>query len=154
MQELKIKTIIDFRSAYDSEESPDLYRGEKIINLPIEASNKVYIRDKIIDGSFLRNDAILYTQDMYKSIIENNADSYAKLFDILCDEKNYPIALHGYLGKDKAGLACYFILKALDIPSETISEDYLLSNSQIFKNQVIGEAQFCQKDARSCNCYM
>lgn len=142
LQNLKIKTIIDFRNSNDREENPDLYRGENMIYLPIEVSNKVYIRDKIIDGSFLRNDAILYTQDMYRSIIENDADSYAKLFEILCDENNYPVVFHGHLGKDKVGIACYFILKALDIPSETIAEDYLLSNYQIFKDQVIGEAQF------------
>ena len=142
LKDLDIKTIIDFRNTYDRDERPDLFRGDSIINLPVDVSNRAYIRDKIIDGSFLRGDAILYTQDMYESILENHADAYADLFDILCNENNYPIALHGHLGKDKIGLASYFIFKALGVSTETIQDDYLLSNNQISKDQVIGEARF------------
>lgn len=142
LQGLGIKTVIDLREPADYGAYPDLYRGDNMIYLPIASGNRAYIRDKIIDGSFLRGDAIIYTQDMYRTIIEDYADTYAKLFDILCDENNYPVAFHGHLGKDKTGLASYFLLKALGVSSETIEEDYLFSNRCIFEHQVIGEAKY------------
>lgn len=139
---LKIKTIIDFRDEEERELYPNKYIVQNIINLPIQTENRAYVREKIIDGSFLRGDALIFTQDNYKLLVEQYAHQYAKFFDILCEEENYPIIFQGYLGKDRVGLANYFLLRALGISSDINEEDYLLSNYCISEQDVMGEARF------------
>lgn len=142
LKSLKIKTIIDFRDEEERQTYPNRYTAENMVYLPMRTENRAYIREKIIDGSFLRGDALLFTQDTYKVLVENYAYQFAKFFDILSNEQNYPIIFHGHLGKDRVGLANYFLLRALGIPSDTNEEEYLLSNSYINEAEVMGEARF------------
>lgn len=142
IESLGIKTIIDFRDVDEYENFPDLYTAPNMVHLPIASGNRAYIRDKILDGTFYRGDAILFTQDMYRSMVENYSDEFARFFDILCDPNNYPILYHGYLGKDRTGLASYFLLRALGISNEANEDDYLLSNLYISEQMVMGEARY------------
>ncbi|SHF53460.1 protein-tyrosine phosphatase [Dysgonomonas macrotermitis] len=139
---LGIRTVVDFRETEEHESSPDLFRGQQMISIPIASGNRSYIRERVLDGSFYRGDAIVFTQDMYKILIQHYSDEYAEFFDLLCDESNYPVVFHGYLGKDRTGLASYFLLRALGVPDDTNVDDYLFSNSCISEQQVIGEARF------------
>lgn len=142
LNSLKIKTIIDFRDHEEVLQYPDKYQTSKIIHIPVRTGNRAYVREKIIDGSFYRGDAIIFTQDTYKYLIEDFSDEFARFFDILSDESNYPILFHGYLGKDRIGLASYYLLHVLGVSNNINEEDYLLSNSCIMEEQVMGEARF------------
>lgn len=142
LESLGIKTIIDFRDVEEYEEFPDLFTLPNMIHLPIASGNRAYIRDRILDGTFYRGDAILFTQDMYQNMVEKYAKEFASFIDILCDQKNYPILYHGYLGKDRGGLASYFLLKTLGISNEANEEDYMMSNLYISEQMVMGEAKF------------
>lgn len=142
IESLGIKTIIDFRDIGEYENSPDLYTAPNMIHFPIASGNRAYIRDKILDGTFYRGDAILFTQDMYKTMIEKYSEEYARFFEVLSDKNNYPILYHGFLGKDRTGLASYFLLRALGIPNDANEDDYLLSNLYISEQMVMGEARY------------
>jgi protein-tyrosine phosphatase len=96
---------------------------------------------KIEDGSFARSDAIRYMQDMYIGIVENYKKEFSEMFNILCDENNYPVLLSEALGKDRVGLASYFILYVLGVPHYIIEEDYLLSNQTIEITKVVENAE-------------
>lgn len=142
LQNLNIKTVIDLRELDEYEDHPDLFQAPNMIHIPISTGNRAYIRDKIIDGSFLRGDAIIYTQDMYRSIVENHTAELKEVFDILCNSDNYPVVFHGHLGKDKAGVVSALLLKSLGVSDDDVREDYLMSNSYIYEQQVIGEAKY------------
>lgn len=142
LKNLHIKTIIDLRESDEYENYPDQFKAPNMIHIPINVGNRAYIRDKIIDGSFLRGDAIIYTQDMYKSIVENHSEQLNAIFDLLCNPDNYPIVFHGHLGKDKTGLVSALLLNSLGVSDEDVRDDYLMSNSYIYEQQVIGEARF------------
>lgn len=142
LSNLRIKTIIDFRDKEEQILNPNIFTAENIINIPITSGNRAYIREKILDGSFYRGDAIVFAQDTYKILIEQYTDQYAQLFDALADENNYPIVIEGYLGKDRVGLACYFLLRALGVDEDSNVEDYLFSNLCISEKQVMGEAKY------------
>lgn len=142
LENLKIKTVIDFRDSNEVISHPDLYRGVNMVHIPIPSSNRIYIREKIVDGDFLRGDAIVFTQDIYRSLVEDYAAEYAKFIDVLCDESNYPIAFHSYLGKDRVGLAGYYLLKALDVIEEVNEDEYLFTNNCLDKFAVMGEARY------------
>ncbi|GAB6013211.1 tyrosine-protein phosphatase [Viscerimonas tarda] len=147
LQSLHIKTVIDFRDTSQVKNISDSYAAVNRINIPINAcSFNPGIKRRIIEGSFLKGDAIIHTQDCYRDIIEHYPQQYSRFFDVLCDESNYPVLFHCELGKDRTGLAAYFLLKALDIPTDVVEEDFLLSNEGIDKFRMIkGEEELSEK---------
>lgn len=138
---LGIRTIIDMRSNDVKKQNLDKYKTVNNVRLPIALSGYNSISQQIMEDRFLRGDAIIHTQDLYRDMVTNFASEYAAFFDYLCDESNYPIAFHCHLGKDQSGLATYLLLKILDVPIETIEEDYLASNIGIDRSKLVKGAR-------------
>lgn len=132
INKLGIKTILDLRSADSKRSFPqDLLDDKNYIRIPIGDDGYEFISPKIMENRFLRGDAIIFTQDTYRSFVDSYTDQFARFFDYLCDRDNYPIVFNCYLGKDQTGIATYLLLRALDVPVETAEEDYMLSNAGI-----------------------
>ncbi len=140
MSSLGIKTVIDLRSEDVMKKNVERYRAANNIRIPIAYNGYNSISQKVMEGRFLRGDAIIYTQDTYKDMINNFASQYAEFFDYLCDENNYPIAFHCYLGKDQSGLATFFLLRALDVPMDIIEDDYMASDMVIDRTKLVRNA--------------
>lgn len=136
LKKLGIKTIIDFRSEKDRKAHPYFINIPKI-NIPIESGDFSDIKDLLIKENFTRSQTILYIQKSYKEIIDNSADKYAEMFDVLLDKNNYPILISSHLGKDRTGIAAALLLYALGVPEYTIEEDYLVSNKYIDPKKTI-----------------
>lgn len=133
---LGIKTIIDFRSEKDRKDHPYFTNIQKI-NIPIESGDFSNSKDVIINENLTRSETILYIQNIYKDLVENNTGKYAEMFDILLDKNNYPVLLSSHLGKDRMGIAAALLLYALDVPDYNIEEDYLASNKYIDPKKTI-----------------
>ncbi|MDR0825041.1 MAG: tyrosine-protein phosphatase [Prevotella sp.] len=140
LNNLGIKTIIDLRSEDVQKRNPDRYIPVNNIRIPIAYSGYNVITQKVMAGRFLRGDAIIYTQDTYREMVNNFADRYAAFFDYLCDENNYPVIFHCYLGKDQSGLATFFLLRALGVPMDVIEDDYMASDEAIDRSKLIRNA--------------
>ncbi|MEM9760857.1 MAG: tyrosine-protein phosphatase, partial [Pseudomonadota bacterium] len=67
--------------------------------------------------------------DGYRDKVLKSAPLYAQMFEELLDPENRPFLFHCQGGKDRAGIGAALILLALDVPRETIMEDYLLTNT-------------------------
>ncbi len=133
IRRLKIKTVIDFRSERTAGKYPIfLHPTIKKISLPLSPMDAAKLDEQINkDEHFDRSDAIRYVQEEYVNLVENHKAQFAEMFDILTDNSNYPVLLSGSLGKDGVGIATYFILYAIGIPTSTIEQDYMLSNQHI-----------------------
>lgn len=140
LSSLNIKTIIDLRSEEVMKKNHERFAHVNNIRIPISYNGYSVISEKVMQGRFLRGDAIIYTQDTYRDMVNNFAAQYASFFDYLCDEKNYPIAFHCYLGKDQSGLATFFLLRALDVPMDVIEDDYLASDMAIDRSKLVRNA--------------
>ncbi len=131
LNELGIKTVVNFltaseREAQGSDKLPD---GVNSIFLPIEGMGNE-IDDLIIarkTGNFSKIPSDL-TYNVHKILPESGKSSYAKLFEILADSTNYPIVFHCSHGVHRTGTAAALVLSTLNVPWQTISEDYMLSN--------------------------
>lgn len=134
IDKLGIRTILDMRSADSKKEFPRSFLETKnYVRIPIGHDGFEFISSKIIEDRFFRGDAIIFTQDNYRDFVDDYTEQYASFFDYLTDEANYPIVFNCYLGKDQSGMATYLLLKALDVPTETAEEDYMLSNVGVKK---------------------
>jgi len=140
LNSLGIKTVIDIRSDDVKTKHLNRFSQANNIRLPIAYNGYSIISQKVMAGEFLRGDAIIYTQDTYKDMVNNFTKEYAQFFDSLCDEKNYPIVFYCYLGKDQSGLAAFFLLRALDVPMDVIEDDYLISDILIDRTKLVRNA--------------
>ncbi|MDR2056711.1 MAG: tyrosine-protein phosphatase [Dysgonamonadaceae bacterium] len=128
LNSLGIETIIDLRTENDNYFHPIKYQPERIFNLPLRGNNHSVFYDKILAGEMKKRDAFIHSQDFFSFLLENNTDYFIKMFDILSDEKNYPLVFFCSLGRDRSAIATALILSALDIDRETILNDFMLSN--------------------------
>jgi len=137
---LGLKTIVDLRPQDGRRRRVERFPDVNNIRLPIAQNGYSLVSQKVMDGQFLRGDAIIFTQDTYRDMVNNFAGSYADLFDLLCEPDNYPLAFHCFLGKDQSGLATFFLLKALDVPMDVIEDDYMASEHLIDRTKMVRNA--------------
>lgn len=137
---LNIKSVIDFRPKRLQQARKDVVDVTNHYSLFVTGTSSDSISKRVLENRFLRGDALIYMQDMYEQMFIDYCDEYARFFDYLIDEDNYPIIYHCVLGKDQSGIATYFLLKALDVPITTIEDDYMLSNIGVNKRKIIKDA--------------
>ncbi|HJP49816.1 MAG TPA: tyrosine-protein phosphatase [Pseudomonadales bacterium] len=70
----------------------------------------------------------LYTE-IYRRMPFAAKAELAKVFTTLTKPGGLPLLVHCSAGKDRTGLAAALVLSLLDVPQQTIYEDYLLTNA-------------------------
>ncbi len=73
----------------------------------------------------------------YRDCIDDVIPAYRKLFQHLLANRDNASLFHCSAGKDRTGMAAALILSALDVPRETIIEDYLLTQTHFDSERLI-----------------
>lgn len=128
IQNLGIKTIIDFRSFKEKEQEPNIIPNNMMyIEMPINADKNIREDiNNIVSGEF--------NKDIGKYLIEANEDfvnKHSHIFSgflriVLNSEE--PLLFHCTAGKDRTGFAAYLILHILGVSDKLKLEDYLMTN--------------------------
>jgi protein-tyrosine phosphatase len=143
LDNLGIKTIIDFRTEKEQFDSPRKYTATQVFSFPLRWNMTTIYFDKILSGVMKKGDVLICLQDATADLLEKNSDYYAQMFDILSDENNYPIVMSCSMGKDRTGIASALILTALDIDWEQVVNDFLLSDELIdYDSQLINAEMY------------
>jgi protein-tyrosine phosphatase len=140
LSKLGIETIIDLRTEKESYSYPNKFKAPQVYNLPLRGNRYDIFFDEILSQKMKREDILIYDQNVFSFLLENNTDYFIKMFDVLLEENNYPIVIYCSLGKDRTAIASTLILAALDVEEETIVEDYLLSNDLINYHSLVQNA--------------
>ncbi len=140
LNKLGIETIIDLRTERESYSYPNKFKAPQVYNLPLRGNPHDIFFDEILSQKMKREDILAYDQDVFSFVLENNTDYFIKMFDILLEEKNYPIVIYCSLGKDRTAIASALILAALNVNFDMIMDDYLLSNNLINYRSLIRNA--------------
>lgn len=143
---LGIKTIIDLRTQRESLTFPIIYRSPQVYNLPLRGNRHDIFFNQILARKMERSAILSYDQSIFNFIIENNSDYFINLFDILLEEKNYPVVIYCSLGKDRTAIAAALILAALEMDSDLILDDYLLSNKEINYHALVRNSEAYPED--------
>ncbi|MBW1846107.1 MAG: tyrosine-protein phosphatase [Deltaproteobacteria bacterium] len=137
LMNMGIKLVCDFRTSAEIKKMPDKFPGNnsgKYLHLPIihgEFDNTALF-DRIKNGDI----EWISTDFMIKGYIKNLedfSDTWAEVIKRLASFKNIPLVFHCTAGKDRAGTCAALILLLLDVPEQTVIEDYSLSNVFITK---------------------
>lgn len=130
LAKLKLRTVVDLRSTEERQAAP--------VAWPDKTAPQVLTRDYRQDAMGLEGiDLAKLTGEtartrmaaIYPGILDRFNDQYRELFDHLL-AGDAPLAFNCSAGKDRTGVAAALILTALNVPRETIIEDYLLSNQR------------------------
>ncbi len=142
LEELRIETIFDLRTAAEREASPDREIGAREIALDVLAGD---------EGSAAANITAIVTdpgkvdemlgggrgadllQNAYRQLIQlpSARDSYSRFFTELAGEADLPALFHCTTGKDRTGWAAASTLLFLGVSEEDVYHDYLLTNKQL-----------------------
>ncbi len=105
LNDLGIKTEIDVRKSSDGEigaiKSSPLGESVNYFNCPMKW-----------DGN----------------IFTDNQQELLRIFEILSDEKNYPLIFHCNIGTDRTGMIAFLVNALLGVPEEELFKDYIFSN--------------------------
>ena len=140
-EKYNIGTVIDLRNELEVEEGKKFVYPDNVeyINLPVidqaywgishERSMKKALLSKAreaTDKSFYRN----YMIDMYKSIVFDaySQSQFKKFFDIIIEKGSKGILFHCTGGKDRTGIASFFLLSILGVSKEDIISDFSMSD--------------------------
>ena len=131
IKSLNIKTVVNFldegeRQKYGEDKLPE---GVKNIFLPIAGQNNeaAAVLKARQTGDF-KEVPVDFNYKIHALLIEDGREAYAQLFHLMANPDNYPIVFHCSHGVHRTGTATALILSALDVPWETVKQDYLLSN--------------------------
>lgn len=128
--------IVDFRSTDEYLNRPD-YQLENVSyhNFPPFQHDLKEDEKQQEDGNLLwfvkeGDSGFVHLLRMYKEMVDSKEgqEAYRNFFKILLSNDKPVVYFHCSQGKDRAGLAAYFIESALGVDYETIKQDYLLSN--------------------------
>nr|WP_295109276.1 tyrosine-protein phosphatase [uncultured Caulobacter sp.] len=129
LAKLGIRTVCDFRSVEERQAAP--------VRWPAGQAPKVLADDYRMDamGGFDFKAANGWTGEQARAVmtaqyprtLERFNSQYRRMFDQLL-AGDMPLAFNCSAGKDRTGVAAALILTALNVPRETVIEDYLLSN--------------------------
>jgi protein-tyrosine phosphatase len=153
-----LRTVIDLRNKTEATQKPDrLYKDIEYVFHPIlteaqmgmtheeetdaETSEYVFV-SRIIKAQ----NGIPFMKDIYLNFITDAfcLDQYSKLMSLFATENRGALLYHCSVGKDRVGMATYFLLEMLGVSENDIIEDFMLTNDCI-EESVVKKIQHLSK---------
>ncbi|MFK8019898.1 MAG: tyrosine-protein phosphatase [Pseudomonadales bacterium] len=141
MDQRNIVTICDYRRAEELERDPTRLhslRPPKIAHMPIDPGSKSSFFEQIdgagsADAAPLDIDLAGFMVDINRAfVLEHHSSFKLMLNEMQALSDDQALLFHCAAGKDRTGFAAALILMCLNVPRETIIEDYMLTG-QYFK---------------------
>jgi protein-tyrosine phosphatase len=124
-EEIKLKTVIDLRSATRLEKTGVGRLNEIDVifhSLPLSIITEGDIEKKVLEG--FSNSAEIY---LFRIRDKEYGRSIIDALEIIAAPENYPLVFHCNAGKDRSGIIAAILLSALGITEEDIVNDYVLT---------------------------
>jgi protein-tyrosine phosphatase len=131
LESLGLKALIDFRLPMEREASPDrLPQGSSIrrIEAGFVPAGTLEMLALVKAGRMSAGELERRVTAQYRLFCVDHNEEYRQTFAVALDPGSYPLLLHCTSGKDRTGFAAALLLLALDVPRETVIEDYNLTN--------------------------
>lgn len=125
---LGIKTIFDYRDNKEAQHNPNpMFSYAQYIQIPAKGNHAFEMPTNAGGRDFYKVVSPEMFRDFYAQMPFNNP-SFKELMKTIQNPDNLGLVHHCAVGKDRTGIGGALILLALDVPEETIMEDYLDTN--------------------------
>lgn len=132
-ERLGICRVVDFRADEERVDAPNRLPENAAIDevvMAIAAKGAAVLK---VAGALSEADATPVQMGrllvaVNRELVEDFSDTYSAWMRGLLEPSNYPQLFHCTAGKDRTGFAAAILLRALDVPMETVMADYLATN--------------------------
>ncbi len=134
LQQLKLVTLIDFRSSGEKEEEPNRLpdpTGFSLVEIPtLDDGNKALvgeIMERIDAGNFEGFDPNLAMIQANRQFATTLTPQFRQFIHSVLDANGAPVVWHCSAGKDRTGFAAAILLRILGVPRDVVVQDYMAS---------------------------
>ena len=128
LHRLRVRAICDLRRAEEREREPTRWPDMNTRYLSWDdGSAPPTIRSIAVNHPYTAAGMHAAMIDLYRALPAWMAPRLRTMFERIADG-DVPILIHCAAGKDRTGIAIALLLTVLDVPHETIVQDYLLTN--------------------------
>ena len=128
LQALDVTQVHDFRRREEQQRTPSKSWGaQSFADYQMYVGSLSRFWDYLESGQLSAGSAHQLVSGSYSECIEDVIPAYSQMFEALLENRENASLFHCSAGKDRTGMAAALILSALDVPRETIIEDYLLT---------------------------
>ncbi len=134
LEQLKLATLIDFRSAAEKEEEPNQLSdppGFTVVEIPtLDEGNKAIVGEimaRIESGDFDGFDPNALMLEANRQFASTFTPQFRQFIHTVLEADGAPIVWHCTAGKDRTGFAAAILLRILGVPRDVIMQDYMAS---------------------------
>jgi protein-tyrosine phosphatase len=135
---LDLRTIHDFRRSPEIEKFPSIVGDINIVSgYELGVGSMGMFMQTLEAEGFTPAEAHTFVVKAYRDCVLDVTGAFRAFFQHLLAQKSGALLFHCMAGKDRTGLAAALILHALDVPSDVIMEDYMLTSHYLPVDAVI-----------------
>lgn len=128
LESVGVSQIHDFRRREEQERSPNRsMRAQVFDDYQISIGSMSRFWDILLEGRLTAASSQSLVMNSYRDCIDEVSPAYSRFLREILNNSEGTSIFHCAAGKDRTGMAAGLILSALDVPRETIVEDYLLT---------------------------
>lgn len=136
IEELGIRTVVDFRATDERHSEPTQWRAGDVemhtwdyaMTMGGDDGDASAVLSAFANPNLSGADAEALMAELYRDMVDQQRPHYAAMFDALV-QSDEPLLFHCTAGKDRTGIAAALILTALGVEPDAIMADYTLSEA-------------------------
>jgi len=138
LEKLSVTQVHDFRRQEEQSQSPSAaVRADFIDDYQISIGDISRFWEFLFEGELTPESSHQLVVNSYGSCISAIITPFSRFMQEILENANNASIFHCSAGKDRTGMAAALLLSALDVPRETIVEDYLLTQKHYDSTKLV-----------------
>ncbi|MGE6632279.1 tyrosine-protein phosphatase [Bacillus sp. NPDC077027] len=135
--QLGIQLICDLRTASERKSHPSKMQHDdkvKLMHISMQPDSKIpskFSMFRMLTTQAKSLSFIPIMKDMYASMVNERHKEIQQFFNLLSDERHYPVLIHCTSGKDRTGFLSALVQLLVGVPKNKVLSQYMLSNDGV-----------------------
>jgi protein-tyrosine phosphatase len=149
LEQIGVSKIHDFRRQEEQQQSPSAaVRADFVDDYHISIGDISRFWEFLFEGELTTESSHELVVNSYRSCIKVVIPAFSRFMREIIDNADNTSVFHCSAGKDRTGMAAALILSALDVPRETIIEDYMLTRKHYDSSRLVDIIEGHLRDAK------
>ena len=149
LEEIGVSQIHDFRRVDEQAQNPSCaIRAEFVDDYQVSIGDISRFWEFLFEGELSAESSHQLVVNSYRSCIQVVIPAFSRFMRHIVDNAQGGSVFHCSAGKDRTGMAAALILSALDVPRQTIIDDYMLTLEHYDSSRLIDIVEGHLRDAK------